>query len=59
MDNNKNSNNNKMHPVVVIIIVIIALNILGFLLELLFETAVLAAVILVLYLLYQKFIKKA
>lgn len=58
MDNNKNSNN-KMHPVVVIIIVIIALNILGFLLELLFETAVLAAVILGIYLLYQKFIKKA
>ena len=49
--------NKKMNPIVVIII-IIALNVLGFLLELLVETALLAVVILVGYILYKKFIKK-
>lgn len=48
----------KMSPITIVIIVVLALNILGFLLELLVESAILALVVLAGYALYLKFIKK-
>ena len=50
--------NDKISPVAVIFIIVIALNILGLLLELLVESAVLALIILAGYAIYMKFIKK-
>lgn len=51
--------NKNLNPIVLILIVIVGLNILGFVLKALVQTASLAVLILIGYLLYQKFIKKA
>lgn len=50
--------NKKMNPLLVIFLVILGLNILGFLFNVLVQTAIVAIVILGAYLLYEKFFKK-
>lgn len=47
------NNNKKMHPLLVVLIIIIALNIFGFLMRILVQTAILALFIFVGYVIWQ------
>lgn len=50
--------NKKMHPLLVVLIIIVALNIFGFVMKLLFQTAILALFIFVVYVIWQTLTEK-
>lgn len=51
-------NNKKMNPFLMILLIIIGINLIGFLLRMVFQFAILAAIVIAVYLIWQKFTKK-
>lgn len=52
-------NNKKMNPILMVLLIIIGLNLIGFFLKMIFQFAVLAAIVFAGYVLWQKLSKKA
>lgn len=51
-------NNKKMNPILLVLLIIIGLNLLGFLLKMVVQFALIAAVVFGVYLLWQNVVKK-